>query len=216
MSGRTSHFIRVIRRSYLGASGRSRAASPSRSADRALARGSSPPCPSRTPGTPSTGRRGSGRRGRLCAERFSAGARRGSHLRDHHNGVVVLEDRTSVALAEPTPRRRPASTSRSPRGRATAHRTAATADHHDLRMKRRGHGPKVLTASLHVLGLGLIEALKRLDAAARSLVLITLLLRSCGRTSCRLVLTSRGCLAPRNALVVRSMTKQIRSSWSPN
>ena len=37
-------------------------------------------------------------------------------------------------------------------------------DHHDLRMKRRGHGPKVLTASLHVLRLGLIEALKRLDA----------------------------------------------------
>jgi hypothetical protein len=35
-------------------------------------------------------------------------------------------------------------------------------DHHDLWMKRRGNGPKVLTASLHVLRLGLIEALKRL------------------------------------------------------
>src|SRR6478736_10040680 len=45
--------IRVVRRSHSGARRRSRAASPSRSTERALARGSSPPCPSRTSGTPS-------------------------------------------------------------------------------------------------------------------------------------------------------------------
>jgi hypothetical protein len=33
-------------------------------------------------------------------------------------------------------------------------------------MKCRSYGPKVFTASLHVLRLGLLEALKRLDAIA--------------------------------------------------